>query len=129
MLARTHRFHGHNSLHFVYTHGKTVRSQFCALKFSHNSRRHTYRAAVVVGKKIHKSAVVRNRIRRRIYEIVRQHVPEEQAYDLVFTVFSDKLAELPAEKLNKIIIGLLQAADVGKGKPASLPVASQHKNR
>jgi len=30
---------------------------------------------VVVSKKVHKSAVGRNRIRRRVYEILRQHVP------------------------------------------------------
>ncbi len=96
MIHQTHRFHGHNSLRFVYTHGQTVRSQHLVLKYVRNPRRKTYRVAVVVSRKVSKSAVVRNRIRRRIYEIIRIQSPHiTQAYDLVFTVFSDQLATTP----------------------------------
>lgn len=114
MIARTHRFHGRGSLRYVYSHGRTVRGQFCALKFTPNDRRKTYRTAVVISKKINKSAVVRNRIRRRIYEVVRLHMPKEQAVDMIFTVFSDKLADMPAETLQKTILSLLQMSGVGK---------------
>jgi len=113
MIRTIHRFHGHNSLNFVYRHGKTVRSGQISLKFCENTKRTTYRAAVVVSKKVHKSAVVRNRIRRRIYEIVRlkqDHI--KLAYDLVFTVFNDQLSKVNYSEIEKDIIGLLTLAKI-----------------
>lgn len=117
MLSRTHRFHGYGSLRYVYRNGKVARGPYCLLKYAPNSRRSTYRVAVVVSKKVHKSAVVRNRIRRRIYEIVRTDLAPNQPYDLVFTVFSEKLATLPADQLRKMIVGELRAAHL-ELKPA-----------
>ncbi len=112
MLSRPHRFHGYGSLRYVYRAGQTVRGAQCSLKYARNDRRTTYRVAVVVSKKVHKSAVVRNRIRRRIYELVRQNVEPNQPYDLVFTAFSEQLAELPAAKLKRTILSQLRAAGV-----------------
>lgn len=110
MLSRTHRFHGYGSLRYVYKNGNVVRGQYCSLKYVSNPRRTTYRVAVVVSKKVHKSAVVRNRIRRRVYESVRENLVADQAYDLVVTVFSDQLATLPATQLRKTILSQLRAA-------------------
>jgi ribonuclease P protein component len=93
-----------------------------------NSRRETYRAAVVVSKKNNKLAVVRNRIRRRIYEVIRLHTPESCNYDMVFTVFSDQLADVPAETLQKTIVGLLQEARVGQSKSDSERSSHHEKN-
>lgn len=104
MIDTSHRFQGHGSLRFVYQKGQTIRGSFCSLKFIANRRRTVYRAAVVVSRKVHKSAVVRNRIRRRIYEIIREEcVSISGAYDLVFIVYSDQLAELPAPQLRATI--------------------------
>jgi ribonuclease P protein component len=102
MIGATHRFHGHNSLRFAYQHGKTVRGPLCALRFVRNDRRQTYRLAIVVSKKISKSAVVRNRIRRRIYEIVGK-LDITQPYDLIITVFTDQLAEMPFEEVERAV--------------------------
>jgi len=100
MINRKNRFHGHGSLRFVYQHGKTSRSSFGSLKYIRNPRRKDYRLAVVVSRKVHKSAVVRNRIRRRIYEYARQYEPHFiEPYDMVYTVFSDSLATMPADEL------------------------------
>src|SRR5262245_38924158 len=99
MISRQHRFHGYNSLRFVYQKGQTVRQAYLSLKYVANSRRSQYRCAVVVGKKVHKSAVVRNRIRRRIYEIVRHQEKQLSNYDLVFTVFSEEAAKASSEEL------------------------------
>jgi ribonuclease P protein component len=122
MIARKHRFHGRGSLRYVYSNGRTVRSPLCALKFAPNTRRLTYRAAVVVSKKNNKRAVVRNRIRRRIYEAVRLYTPEECVLDMVFTVFNDRLANVSAEELHKIIYKLLQTAGAEQGRrPSGAP--------
>lgn len=118
MIARTHRFHGYNSLRHVYSRGSVVRGQFCALKYLHNSKRSSYRVAVVVSRKVHKSAVVRNRIRRRMYEIVRLHVPADwPAYDLVFVVYSDQIASIDSNDLEKQIIAQLIKVDKLKTDP------------
>lgn len=113
MIDRIHRFQGHGSLRFVYQKGQTVRGQFCSLKYILNRRRRHYRVAVVVSRKVHKSAVVRNRIRRRIYEIVRVEAKRiREPYDLVITVYSDQMAEMPAVQLRQAIIEKLEKAEV-----------------
>lgn len=111
MITRAHRFHGHGSLRFAYQKGKTVRGNYISLRFVRNNRRTTYRVAVVVSKKVHKSAVVRNRIRRRVYELVRVHLAPEQPYDLIFSVFDERIATMPAPELQRTI--LLQLHNAG----------------
>jgi ribonuclease P protein component len=112
MIAREHRFHGYGSLKYVHRKSKTVRGPYCALKYVRNDRRKRYRVAVVVSKKVHKSAVVRNRIRRRIYEAVRLAIVPDEPYDLVFIVYSDYLATcLPAE-VQKAVLDKLRAARI-----------------
>ena len=111
MIDRTHRFQGHGSLRFVYQKGKVVRGPYSALKYIYNNRRSTYRAAVVVSRKVHKSAVVRNRIRRRVYEIIRLAAPRISGpYDLVVTVYTDQVAAMPAPDVRTAIMQQLEKA-------------------
>lgn len=92
MLHSTHRFHGHGSLRYVYKNGFAVRSSALTLRYCKNTRRKSARFAVVISKKTLKSAVGRNRVRRRIYEIIRAELPKlEQNYDVVVLVFSSEL--------------------------------------
>jgi ribonuclease P protein component len=123
MIAREHRFHGYNSLRYVYQHGRTVRGPLMALKLVMNPRRQGYRLAVVVSKKVHKSAVTRNRIRRRLYEAVRQHEAEiTKPYDLVLTVFHEQVATMPADELQRMTRAQLrQAGVIEKTKPEKSP--------
>jgi ribonuclease P protein component len=124
MISRDHRFHGYASLRFVYQHGQAVRGQFCALKYARNSRRSTYRAAIVVPRKVDKSAVARNRLRRRLYEAVRHNQDQiVEAYDLVFTVFDARLGELSVVELQKLVEEQLLKANV-----LSEPTAVNHQN-
>jgi ribonuclease P protein component len=119
MISSAHRFRGHAGLRYVYKSGRTVRGQFVSLKFINNTRRSLFRCAVVVSKRIHKSAVGRNRLRRRIYEVVRTNGAQiTQPYDMVFTVFNEKLYDQPASILEKEIQLLLgQAGITDKVKP------------
>ncbi len=113
MIKYRNRFHGHGSLRFVYQNGKTVRGPQFALKYCENSRRSLFRVAIVVSKKTHKSAVKRNRVRRRMYECVRNEAPRiSRPYDLVFTVFSDQLIDLPDRDLRTAIKAQLTQAGV-----------------
>lgn len=104
MIATKHRFHGHGSLRYVYQHGQTDRGTMTALKYIYNARRDTFRLAVVVSKKVSKSAVVRNRIRRRVYEFFRKEPAlAERSYDMVVTVFDERLATLPYPELEAML--------------------------
>jgi ribonuclease P protein component len=111
MIGAAHRFHGYNSLRGVYQRGQTVRGTMLSLRFAPRQPGRPYRVAVVVSRKVDKSAVRRNRIRRRIYEIVRRHdAAIRPATDLVFTVFDGQLAELEAPQLEVAISQLLRKA-------------------
>lgn len=113
MIDKKHRFQGHSSLRFVYQRGETIRGSYCSLKYIVNRRRKYFRIAVVVSRKVHKSAVVRNRIRRRMYEIVRAYAPRiNQPYDLVLTAYNDQLATMPAGQLETAIKEKLDKAGV-----------------
>ena len=113
MIARKHRFHGHGSLRYVYQHGQTVRGPMIALKYAENSKRTSYRLAVVVSKKIQKTAVGRNRIRRRLYEAVRRLEPAMQhSTDMVITVFSEQILNLSASELNRMVHAQLRQARI-----------------
>lgn len=98
-------------MRFAYQRGQNVRGGAVALRFVENPRRHTYRVAVVVSRKVSKSAVVRNRIRRRIYEIVREHARQYNCrLDLVFTVFGEEVASVPQDALKQLIVSQLDKA-------------------
>ncbi len=113
MIARKHRFHGYGSLRYAYQHGRTVRGPLSSLKFTRNERRKTYRLAVVASKKVSKSAVVRNRIRRRLYETVRRHDADiTQPYDMVLTVFHEQIASMPAQDVEQIVVDQLRQAGI-----------------
>lgn len=113
MIGRIHRFHGYGSLRFVYRNGQTVRGPLCAVKYTNNPRRQSYRLAVVVSRKVSKSAVVRNRIRRRIYEVVRLLENSiSEPYDIVLTVFHDQVAELSPDELNRVIRAQFKQAGI-----------------
>lgn len=113
MLAKENRFHGYNSLRFVYNRGQTVRGTLSSLKYALNERRETYRCAVVVSKKVNKSAVARNRIRRRVYEVVRGLAPRIKGpYDIVITIFSEQFVTMPAAELERTIKAQLKQAHI-----------------
>lgn len=83
------------------------------VKYAYNSRRQTYRVAVVVSKKVHKSAVVRNRIRRRLYETIREIESQiTKPYDIAISVHDERLAELPADQLRTQVSKQLKKAEI-----------------
>ena len=113
MLARKHRFHGLGSLKSVFKYGQNIKGPLISLRHNLNPHRKEYRCAVVVSRKVHRSAVVRNRIRRRVYEDVRGIESQiSRPYDLVFTIHSDQLAKMEAAKLRSQIQDLLSRAKI-----------------
>ncbi len=85
-----------------------------AIKFT-PARQEDYRLAVVVSKKVNKSAVVRNRIRRRLYEAFRHHralVGVNLPYDIILTVYDDQVANMDAQHLKNQLHDLLKRARI-----------------
>jgi ribonuclease P protein component len=108
MLSTKNRFHGYNSLRKVYGKSQSARGNMISLKFSKRDKNRPYRVAVVVGRKVHKSAVKRNRIRRRIFETIRTSNTIPESTDLIFTVYSDKVLDVSMTELKTMIEDLLR---------------------
>ena len=115
MISTLFRFHGHNSLRYVYSNGKAVRSQLFTVKYVTNSHRKQPRFSVVVSKKVIKSAVGRNRIRRRLYEYVRTNMDRlTDVYDIVIICTSAELRTLPYADISSQLDQLFDKANLYK---------------
>lgn len=118
MLSIVHRFHGHGSLKYLYRNGRAVRSRLFIVKYVPNTRRRHSRFSVVVSKKVLKSAVGRNRIRRRIYEIIRHELPQfETVCDVAIIITSSEVRDMKASDLSEQLLGSLRQTDLYK-KPS-----------
>ncbi len=106
MLSATHRFHRRNDIQRLHRAGETARTQGCVLRYAPAVAQ--YRAAVVVSKKVSKSAVVRNRIRRRVYEQIRLTAQQRRIkHDLVFVIHDEAFSSISSTELASRIQGLL----------------------
>lgn len=95
MISKIHRFHGLGSLNYAYRRGMSIRGQYFGIKTVKN-KQNSYRVAVVVSKKVAKSAPKRNRIRRRVYEAIRLTAPKYLTnQDVIINIYDDKFLELP----------------------------------
>lgn len=113
MLSQIYRFHGHGSLRYVYRNGHSIRGRLITVKYSENRRRKISRCSVVVSKKIAKLAVDRNRIRRRIYEIIRLQLPYiQKPHDIVVIITNSDIQQLSHEELTSYLCNQLREADI-----------------
>ena len=112
MLNKRYRFHSRGGVRYVYQKGKTIRSPKVSLVFLPNERKFT-RIAVVVSKKVNKTAVGRNRIRRRVYEILRKNfdlIPKQTDY--IFVIYAPDVIKMPNAELEKLLGGLVAESKV-----------------
>jgi ribonuclease P protein component len=113
MISARLRFHGHGSLRFLHKNANTYRSRYYAVKVIKNPHRKLSRLAAIVSKKTHKSAVGRNRIRRRTYEILRLEYPRIiGTYDIAVIVTSGEVLTADYAELTDSLRSLLQEAGV-----------------
>lgn len=112
MLSKKFRFHSRGGVRYVYQKGKTIRRSKASLVFVPNERGFT-RVAVVVSKKVEKTAVGRNRIRRRVYEAIRknfEYLPKKMDY--IFVVFSKDIMTMSYLELEKTLGELVEESKV-----------------
>lgn len=115
MLAQEFRFHGHGGLRYLYKNGKTARTRNFLLRYVPNTSRPHSRVTVIVSKKVSKSSARRNRIRRRVYEIIRTQWDQLlHPHDLSITAYAADIQFIPHEQLERELKQLLSSARLYK---------------
>lgn len=115
MLARPNRLRSAADIARVYKRGAYGGSGGALSVKAVRSGRPASRVVVVVGKKVSKRAVIRNRIRRRIIELFRlRWATVIPGYDIVLSVHSD-ISELTAASLSGHLTKALDRAGVTGG--------------
>ena len=113
MLDKAHRFHRRNHVQYVHRKGESQRGHKIAIRYVTNQDHDQYRVGVVVSKKVSKKAVVRNRIRRRVYEVVRLlDPPLRDDVDLIISIFDESYAEMEHKNLQTTLEGLIDKANI-----------------
>ncbi len=113
MLEHRYRFHGHGSLRFLYQRGKTYRTKSLSLRVVRNPQRVHSRLAVIVTKKVQKAAPRRNRIRRRVYEVIRTHWEHiAPSHDMIISVYDAQTDIMPPAELEALVVDALKQARV-----------------
>lgn len=94
----------------VIKEGKKIEKEFLVLKFSKNSLGDITRIGFVVSQKVSKKAFLRNKIKRRLREIVRDNLSNlKSGYDLIF--FTKKaIKEKDFLEIEKIVKQILKQA-------------------
>ena len=114
MLKKQNRIHGRSVFKRILNSGQMARGDLISLNYS-PSRGKNLKSAVVVSRKVSKSAVKRNRIRRRIYEVVRlNYLPLNLKVNLIFIVFSQDIDLLSYQELVERLDGLMKKAELIK---------------
>jgi len=118
MIPFINRFHGHNSLSYVYKNGHAIRGRSVTIKFVKNTHSTNPRVAVVVSKKVLKSAVRRNLIRRRLYEYIRPKLADlNGVYDIAIIVTSNDLIGVSHKELCDQLDQLITRSKIEKHSP------------
>ena len=112
MLSKRYRFHSRGGVRYTYQNGKTIRGSRISLVFAENTR-NKQRFAVVVSKKVMKSAVGHNRIRRRVYEAIRLQLGKiTKPVDCIFIIYNKEVMGMEFRELQNLVADLLKEAKI-----------------
>lgn len=95
----------------VFQKGVYVKKGPISLKFSDNNLDYS-RFSVIVGKKISKKAVLRNKLKRKIKEIIRKNIDYIKKGKDIIIFPSTYLKDLDYYNLEKILIDLFKKANL-----------------
>ncbi len=105
MLPKSHRLHLDKDIKTLFAKGKGVFDVCAGFKYRRNGLSES-RFAVVVGLKVSKSAVVRNRVRRIIREIIRLRLDQiKPGFDVMMLVRKEAIGKTFAELEQHIVTG------------------------
>ncbi len=109
MLSKVHRLTSEKDILRAIRKGKSVFDNACGIRFIKNNLPYS-RFAVVVGTKVDKSAVKRNRVKRQYREIIRLHLDSIlTGFDIVLLT-SKPAAELDYSEKEQKILGVFKKA-------------------
>jgi len=113
MFTDAHRLRSPNAVRRPSRYGKGAKSKHMGIKYIESNIQGP-RIAVVVSKKVSKSAVKRNRIKRRIIENIRQNFITKlnQNLDIVIFAYSSDIAKLPSVDLTLELNDVFQKANI-----------------
>ncbi|WP_409343676.1 ribonuclease P protein component [Paenibacillus sp. MBLB4367] len=117
-MHREYRLAKREDFNHVYRRGKSVANQQFVLYAMAQPKQEHFRLGVSVSKKIG-NAVVRNRLRRMMKEIIRLHIPEiSGGFDFII-IARKPAADLEYAQMEKSILHVLKRANLrGNGRAA-----------
>lgn len=103
MLQSENRLRKDRDFQVVFKKGQSIFDNFCGVRFYKNGLENS-RFAVVVGTKVHKSAVKRNKVRRQYREILRLNLLQfKKGFDVILLTSKESLNLDYHEKEEKLI--------------------------
>ena len=112
MLKKINRLKKRYQFSYVYKYGEHVSGNYIVLYFT-TSKTKTMKVGFAVTKKVG-HAVVRNKIRRRLREIVKKQLPNlKQNYNII-VVAKDGITDFDFSYLESEFVGLLKKAELIK---------------
>ena len=97
MFAQKNRLKHEKDIKTVFSKGKSVFDPVCGIKWVQNGLEDS-RFAIVIGTKVHKSAVKRNRLRRQYREYLKVLLPDLKINTDMLLLVSKKALELSSEE-------------------------------
>ena len=118
MLPSSQRFHGRNSLRRVFTRGTSRRGRLVHIRVASQPSAPTLVSRSLSPKKVLKSAVKRNHVRRRVFNIVRHELTRLPVpYDIVISVVSADALVVPYVELQHEVQRVLALACTTPERP------------
>lgn len=109
MLSREYKLKKDNDFKKVFEKGKFYHSDFIKIRFLKNDLKVT-RFGIVVSSKISKKAVSRNRIRRRLEEIIRIRLDQiRSGFDIV-VLFEPEVIGKNHKQIEQVFVNLIKEA-------------------
>ena len=113
MLPKENRLKKNNDFQRVFKQGKYLKGNFINLKFIENNLPQS-RFVFIIGLKISKKTVIRNKIRRRCFEVIKSTFNQiKEGFDLVFLP-TPEAVEKDYSETEKEINSLLKKAKLLK---------------
>ena len=109
MLSSEYRLRHEKDIKALFARGKSVFGIWLGMKFQPN-KLSVSRFAVVVGTKVSKKAVVRNRLKRQIRAVIQEYLPRTNpGYDVLFFLKKEAIGK-DFEEISKQVVQSLKKA-------------------
>ena len=118
MLAKKHKLSRTHDIAGIFSRGRFLHGRYMTVHYR-NSDRPSPLFAIAISTKVVKKAVIRNRLRRQIFEIIRLNLDltKDKNYDIVF-VARKNIAETSRKELKEDVLRLLAKIPENRNRPS-----------